>query len=507
MGVLFDKKAVVGTAFLLFYQQFFVKFKLMKLILKSVFFIFFIVTSNYKSSAQCVANFSSSIGSGGNVNFTSTSVGTTSVTNYNWTFGDGNSFSAFNNPLASHTYSYNGIFSVFLMIKDTISTSTCFDTITKTFTVTTAPCSASPSISYNLTAGGIVNLWNANYLGIAPYSTYNWSFGDGTSFNSGNSIGTAHTYSASGVYNCTLTITDPLSICIYTLTQPVNVSIITCSLTSNYTYTNVGSGILNFSSTSVGTSTSTTYSWDFGDYTSASVPNVSHTYLYNGTYSVTLSVYDSILVSCSNVFTQTINVSNVPCLNTSSFTMYKDSFIALNWHAVPIYPLNVSNATWYWGDGSNTVGLFPTHTYSAAGFYNVCVTVSVSCGPLTSTFCVLSSIYKTTANSMGMITLNVDNILLANVNSLTMNDVLLNIYPNPNNGQFKIEMKSPNLKVDKVQVNIFNSIGEKIFIGESVTDNGTLNYDLDLKNYPAGIYFIQSQIGDRIYTSKIVVDK
>src|SRR6185369_15692039 len=61
--------------------------------------------------------------------------------------------------------------------------------------------------------------------------------------------------------------------------------------TANFTYSNGLSGTVSFTDASINTPTNTSYQYNFGDGTFSLVPNVSHTYGANGTYSVWLYIY------------------------------------------------------------------------------------------------------------------------------------------------------------------------------------------------------------------------
>ncbi|MBK7667503.1 MAG: PKD domain-containing protein [Sphingobacteriaceae bacterium] len=216
------------------------------------------------TNAQCVANYSLTIGTGGNVTFTSTSVGTSSNTMYYWAFGDGGTFTAFNNIFASHTYTANGSYSAYLFIYDTLATSTCSAGIAFTVPITGLACGGSASFSSTTLSSGLVN-FNSTSTGVAPNSTYSWNFGDGNTTNTGLTTNAAHTYTAGGTYTITMIITDPLAICSYTTSQTVSVTIIPCNLVASFTSTNGAAGLVNFTSTSTGTTSNTNFFWDFGD--------------------------------------------------------------------------------------------------------------------------------------------------------------------------------------------------------------------------------------------------
>ncbi len=454
-------------------------------------------------NAQCTANFTSTTGVAGNVNFTSTSTGTNATTTYYWDFGDGNIFYGVNNPLASHTYSYNATFSVMLIIQDSIGAA-CTSSITKTLTVSNAACLGTASFANWQGAGGLVNFISTS-TGIAPNSTYWWYFGDGTNQNTGTNNFTTHTYTVGGTYNAILVITNTLTACNYSVAQSLSVSIVTCSLNANYSFTNGLAGNVNFASTSTGTTINTNYYWNFGDGFGGNGAITSHTYTNNGSYNVLLTVTDSTGLSCTDTITKVVNISNAPCFANPSFYIQKDSLNLFTWKAFPIFPVNVLTASWSWGDGTSTTGLYPSHTYSAAGWYNICLSMTVTCGA-SNTLCILSNIFKMQSPASGMVYINVIN-QAAGVNSLSKETDKLNLYPNPNNGEFKLEISGVNANSNDIEISVYNLLGEKVYTTKHELINGSLSSNINLNEIPNGAYFIKAITSGKTYTVKTIINR
>lgn len=453
-------------------------------------------------NAQCNANFTYTVGAAGNVNFTSTSTGTGAGTWYYWNFGDGTAYNALANPLASHTYSSNGTFNAYLMIQDTIGS--CFDTISKSIIINNAACLGSASFSYSTGLSGTIYFYSTS-TGVSPNSTYQWAFGDGTNANTGTNPSATHTYTA-GTFNATLTVTDPLSICIFTVTQPVNVTILTCSLSANFTYTTGANGLVNFTSTSTGTNANTYYLWYFGDGSYGSGAVTSHTYTTNNLFNAKLVIYDTVFFNCYDSIVKAINITNAPCIANANFTIAKDTSMAFTWDAFPVFPVNIASATWSWGDGSSTVGLYPSHTYSAAGFYNICLTVSLTCGA-TNSMCINSNIYKMTGAN-AVIYLNVINQLAAGINTLNKDEKgSVTLYPNPNNGEFKLSMNGIKSNSNEIEINVYNLLGEVVYTTKHELINGSLSANMHMNEIPNGAYFIKAVTAGKTYTVKAIINR
>ena len=78
------------------------------------------------------------------------------------------------------------------------------------------------------------------------------------------------------------------------------------------------------------------------------------------------------------------------------------------------------------------------------------------------------------------------------------NELQVNIYPNPNNGQFNI--LGSNFKIQNVE--IFNLYGEKIF--SQIVNNKSQNISCDLQN---GIYFLKVISDKGIAVKKIIINR
>jgi Tol biopolymer transport system component/PKD repeat protein len=123
-----------------------------------------------------------------------------SITNYFWSFGDGETGGSAPGPTVSHTYSASGTFTATLIVTDN------FGATGKQQRVLSI-VNAAPVVSSTLACSGLT----CNFDGSGSSDTdgtiaiYVWSFGDGTA-SSGQTV--THTYNNSGNYTMTLTVTD-----------------------------------------------------------------------------------------------------------------------------------------------------------------------------------------------------------------------------------------------------------------------------------------------------------
>jgi PKD repeat protein len=141
----------------------------------------------------------------------------------------------------------------------------------------------------------------------------------------------------------------------------------------------------------------TTWSWNFGDGTTSTItfpanPNVSHVYATEGTFTVCLTIATSTSPACTSYICHDVTVGqNTEC--HANYTHYADSTNILYLHFYDAStPQNlITSRLWNFGDPSsgtmNTSTNFdPWHTFTHAGLFNVCLTISTSTG-CTSTFC------------------------------------------------------------------------------------------------------------------------
>lgn len=83
------------------------------------------------------------------------------------------------------------------------------------------------------------------------------------------------------------------------------------------------------------------------------------------------------------------------------------------------------------------------------------------------------------------------------------NDISFNIYPNPNNGQFTIEINSSEKASD---ILIRDITGKTIYQKLNLAHGKQFSENINLSNQAKGIYFITIRNGDKLYTKKLIID-
>jgi PKD repeat protein len=182
-----------------------------------------------------------------------------------------------------------------------------------------------------------VNFTGAATGGTAPY-TYNWTFGDGATSTAQNP---SHTYSSAGTYTATLTITDGSSPAKTATSQvTTNVSAVGNPLAASASATPTSGQVplsVGFTGTATGGTPNYSYSWDFGDGTTSTTQNPSHTYSTAGTYTAKLTVSDS--ASPANTASSTVTITaspiaaTVPGAPTGLAATAGSGQVSLNWTA------------------------------------------------------------------------------------------------------------------------------------------------------------------------------
>lgn len=117
------------------------------------------------------------------------------------------------------------------------------------------------------------------------------------------------------------------------------------------------------------------YSWIFGDGSTGTGVNPSHTYSQAGTYMVSLTTLDTVN-ACTSVYTDSIFVR---FYYTNCFTTFTYSPDSVNSNTINLSANGLFNPTsiitWDMGDNTILLGQNVQHTYTNAGAYNVCVTL------------------------------------------------------------------------------------------------------------------------------------
>ncbi|MFZ1686804.1 MAG: PKD domain-containing protein [Flavobacteriales bacterium] len=289
-----------------------------------------------------------------------------------WDFGDGSALDTTYTP--SHTYTSPGVYTVVLIAFDSLSCNLA-DTIsfpvtigqsqvlTASFTaVPNADCTVSQVITTNTSTG-------------SPLA-FEWDMGDGTQYTDTN---VTHTYlGGPGTYDIELLVYDPTgcsppdSVTQTIVVLPPDTVHAAFSATQVPDCNNLLVDCINASS-----GPAPTYLWDMGDgtqYTSTDVND--HLYTATGTYTITLIATDTL--ACNQADTVTIDVTLDPYAPVvAGFTATQ----VFDCAQLLLEGTNTSTGSfmafsWNMGDGTQYTDTNVTHTYTAAGTYDISLVVS-----------------------------------------------------------------------------------------------------------------------------------
>lgn len=224
------------------------------------------------------------------IQFTNLSeIGTSPITSYSWSFGDGSS-STEENPL--HTYAEVGTYAITL----TVESEHGRDSTTKQNYVTISPIApvaaffAEPREVALGPSGARVQFTDHSQQGTYDITEWFWEFGDG---GTSEEQDPSHVYTRPGLYTVSLTVTAQNG---QTDTETVvdYINVVETTLTADFSADTqvawVGQSI-QFTDTSLASPTPVTaWSWNFGDGGTSQEANPTHAYSEEGTYTVSLTV-------------------------------------------------------------------------------------------------------------------------------------------------------------------------------------------------------------------------
>ena len=277
----------------------------------------------------------------------------------------------------------------------------------------------------------------------------------------------------------------------------------TCNANAQFTYQNNGNGNLNFTNNSTGNNLA--YLWNFGDGTTSTQANPSHTYLADGTYAISLFVYNTTDSTCFDyhvVTTQVTGTINSTQCN-AAFIMFPDSF-------TNIFVLNTStgnNLSYFWnfGDGNTSTQAYPSYTYSTPGPFYLCLTVSDTVNSCTSTYCDSIGSNGVVLRQTGF-TINVQPPNVVGIEEHKDEVSELTIYPNP----FK-EILFIDINInDETNVEVFvtdlvgNTVG---IISNKFMNAGSHKLQWNVENLSNGIYLLNVKTNNALNVKKLVLNK
>ncbi|SEI02395.1 MULTISPECIES: PKD domain-containing protein [unclassified Leifsonia] len=204
-------------------------------------------------------------------------------------------------------------------------------------------------------------------------ASYAWDFGDGATASTATA---SHTYAAGGTYTVALTVTDNQG---STNTASKQVTVVAnqppvASFTSSVSNLTAS---FDASASSDPDGTVASYAWDFGDGTTGTGVNPTHTYGSAGTFTVTLTVTDNQGLAgtpAQNPVTTTLPPNQPP---VASFTASTNGLtVSVDGTGSSDPDGTIAGYAWDFGDGATATTATASHAYASGGTYTVTLTVT-----------------------------------------------------------------------------------------------------------------------------------
>lgn len=273
-----------------------------------------------------------------------------------WTFGDGGTANTIN---TSHAYAATGTYNVWL--HNTYGS--CTDSVMNTITINPRPVADfSAPVTTKCEPPLTVNFQDLSTGG--PVS-WQWDFGDGGTSTLQNP---AHTYNSYGSFNVTLIVSNAFG-CTDTIVRTNYVEIRRAGISIAPFPVK---GCIPITVSPVATINAldavTSYAWDFGDGGTSTLPNPTHTYIAQGTYTVKLYITTSSGCTDSLVIPAAVRVGTKPVADFSATPIP-----VCGRQPVSFTDLSAPADEWLWdfGDGGISILQNPVHNYSDTGYFTV----------------------------------------------------------------------------------------------------------------------------------------
>ncbi len=332
-----------------------------------------------------------------------------------------------------------------------------------------------------------------SYTPIRSFESWHWNFGDGTTAE-GQTV--THTYARSGMYRVTLTVMSADS-CSARTTREIYIredDVVTgpdCRALFLFRQDSDNPRTFKFDDLSLGEAIS--WHWDFGDGTTSTQQNPTHTFAYDGVFYVQLIIRTPncesrtsmiVYVDPNAVYDNECNALFIPLL-------YVDS--------LQILFRNMSSADaveyfWDFGDGTTSTQRDPEHTYREMGIYEISLTITTADG-CTNTF--TGTINLTNQNFTGA---------PAYLETTDTDEVQafaeFKLYPNPVNETLRLEFSMP--ASGAFQLSIFSLEGKLLQTSKHEAFTGKNNVQISAGELPPGMYLLRIQFHEHSKMVKFI---
>jgi PKD repeat protein len=269
-----------------------------------------------------------------------------------------------------------------------------------------------------------------------------------------------------------------------------------------------------------GVDSSTTYLWNFGDSTTSTLANPSHTFTTSGMYYVCLTVTNSsgcVATYCEPYYIDLSWWNNNPFNGncTAGYIIIPNTSLAGTVIIVDVSQVNNANYVWNTSNGFMTNAPTPFFNLTGPGTFTLCATVTDTVTGCTDTFCDSLSIdsvgnvfksnntnmFSSASGSVGFIVMSAPK--PSNINGIenVTNNTAFAIKPNPANNYVDINV---NTTIENATMFIYNITGEIVKEEKIVTK--TNNYRTAINELSNGTYFVKLNGNHTTNVVKLIVN-
>ncbi len=308
---------------------------------------------------------------------------------------------------------------------------------------------------------------NFSYSGNAGY-TVSWNFGDGST---STQMNPTHTYATQGNYVVTMTVSNPCG-----QTQKVKTIAIALLPNANFSYA-PGDGCapltVQYTNASTGNYTQLLWSFEGGTPAFSTATNPSVTYFAGGTFNTTL-------IAISTNGNDTLLLDDIITVDDGPDPLF---YFAISGSTVTFFnQTEDANAfIWNFGDGTLSSEKDPRHTYTANGTYTVTLYASNECGQQSKSI----------------------QIIITTVGSTEAIPAKITLYPNPNDGNFVLELDGD--EQTSYDLNIYDFMGRLVEKRQIlVMESQHREYFREVALLP-GIYALEIRSGAKQSLIKLII--
>ena len=244
----------------------------------------------------------------------------------------------------------------------------------------TLSANADPTIQVNAarpdpsSVGIPVQFFASAASGTPPYSRFRWVFDDGTN---STAFSPSHAFATAGWHSATVTVTDSLGFPVSTHFEMAVHPGPAASAATNVTETDAGLPI-QFSSSVVGGTGAISCTWNFGDGSTATGCEASHSFLRLGVFHPRLWANDSLGAGGeANVTVGIVSPLGLDIAAPATPSVVGEP-VLLN--AIDVGGIAPYTIQWWFGDGGTATGLNVSHAYGAPGTYTVASAITDAVG-------------------------------------------------------------------------------------------------------------------------------